>query len=59
MPCNLQKVLTENIYIKNISLFILIYFTIDVFKDDSINHHPFEILKSTIIIYIFYIIFNK
>src|SRR5210317_2062217 len=59
MPCKLQKLLTENIYVKNISLFILIYFTIDVFKDNSIKHHPLEILKSTFLIFISYILFTK
>lgn len=59
MPCKLQKLLSENIYVKNISLFILIYFTIDVFKDNSIKYHPLEILKSTFLIFISYILFTK
>ena len=57
LGCKTQKLLTENIYAKHIVLFSLIYFTTDLTSKEVT--HPYETLKNTSKIWVFYLLFTK
>ena len=52
-----QKLLTENMFAKHIVLILLIYFTVDLTSDKI--HHPMDTLKSTVELWVFYILFTN
>lgn len=56
LGCKTQKLLTENMYVKHIVIIMLIYFTSSVFSEDK---KPNENMKTTLVIYIFYLLFTK
>ena len=58
MSCQIQKVLTNNMYAKNIMLFVIIYFSLD-FASTEDHVHPVEIMQRSILIWLFFLIFNK
>lgn len=57
LPCNLQTLFKNNMIIKHLILFMLIYFTIHVYHDDII--HPKRLLLSSLIIYLLFLLFSK
>ena len=57
LGCKTQKLLTENMVAKHIVLVLLIYFTVD-FTNDTISH-PLETFRSTVKLWIFYLLFTK
>ena len=56
--CPIQKLL-NNIFIKNLSVIIIIYFLVDFVDNPENPTSPLENLKYTIFIWIFYILFNR
>lgn len=57
-PKQLGKLLTKNILIKHVALLFLIFFSIEL-ADEEFNISPFQKLYHSLIIYVFYIFFNK
>ena len=57
LGCKTQQLLSENIYMKHIVLLCLIFFTINLISDKK--GHPFDILKKTILLWLFYLILTK
>ncbi len=57
LGCRMKNVLHNNIYVKQITLFLLIYFTLGLVGDDI--KHPLDVLKDTVILYLLYIILTK
>lgn len=57
MSCNIQNLLETNPIIRNISIYLLIYFTINLYSTPEI--HPITIFKNSIVIFILYIILMK
>lgn len=55
--CQTLKVLHTNPFAKQVIIFCLIYFTID-FTDDK-NSHPYDTFKSTVNIWLLYIVLSK
>jgi hypothetical protein len=56
LGCKTQKLLTENMYVKHIVIIMLVYFTSSVFSEDK---NPNENIKTSILIYLFYLLFTK
>ncbi len=57
LNCGLQEALTNSPILRNLFLFLIVCFTIDfTSKSDS---DPFEVIKRSFIIYIFYILLTK
>ena len=57
LSCGSQKVLEENMIIKSMIIFFLIYFTMD-FSDKSIVHQVVH-LKRSAVVWIFLLMFTK
>lgn len=57
LTCKIQKLMEDNIYLKNIVLVVLVYFTISVSTSTPV--HPFMLLWYTLIITVLFIIMNK
>jgi len=57
LTCKVQKLMEENMYLKNIVLVVIIYFTISVSTSEPL--HPVTLLKYTAIITTLFIIINK
>ena len=57
LGCKTQKLLSENIYMKHIVLLCLIYFTINLVGEKK--KHPVNILKNTLILWLFYLVLTK
>ena len=58
LGCKTQKLLSENMFVKQTIIFIIVYFVINFTNsDDSV--HPLKILKTTLSIYILFILFTK
>ena len=55
--CQTLRLLHNNSFAKQIVILCLIYFTVD-FTDDK-NSHPLETLKSTLLIWVCYIVVSK
>ena len=54
LGCKTQKLLSENMFVKQTIIFIIVYFVINFTNsDDSV--HPLKILKTTLSIYILFI----
>jgi len=58
MGCQVQKLLTTNMIAKNIIILMVIYFALG-FASDQTNPHPLHIMKQTLFIWVFFLIFNK
>ena len=58
MGCQMQKLLTNNMFAKNIIILMVIYFALG-FASDQTNSHPLQIMKQTLFIWVFFLIFNK
>ena len=58
MGCQMQKLLTNNMFAKNIIILMVIYFALG-FASDQTNPHPLHIMKQTLFIWVFFLIFNK
>ena len=58
MGCQMQKLLTNNMFAKNIIILMVIYFALG-FASDQTNPHPLDIIKQTLLIWVFFLIFNK
>ena len=57
LGCQMQRLLTNNMYAKHLIIISLIYFTINFTGDKAEN--PIEHLKKTMIIYVLFIIYSK
>ena len=55
--CNLQYLLTQNMYLKHFILIFIIFFSINFTSNELINPH--QVLKYTLIIYTFFLLFTK
>jgi hypothetical protein len=55
--CQAQALLSSNIYAKHVVLLFVIYFTINYISYD--NPNPFQLIKSTLIIWMCYLIFIR
>lgn len=58
MGCQIQKLLSTNMIAKNIIIAMVIYFALG-FASDETNPHPLYLMNQTIIIWVFFLIFNK
>ena len=56
LGCKTQKLLIENMYVKHILIVMLVYFTSRVFSGDK---NPNENIKTTLLIYVIYLLFTK
>tara|TARA_B100001093_G_scaffold263388_1_gene251774 strand:+ start:1970 stop:2515 length:546 start_codon:yes stop_codon:yes gene_type:complete len=59
MGCQVQYYFTNNIFIKNIILLLLIYFSINFTQKQNDNISPFSHILYTFILWAFFIIFSK
>ena len=57
LGCQTQKILSENILMKHLVLVCLIFFTINLVGDEKKN--PIDVLKQTIMLWLFYLILTK
>jgi len=57
LGCQTQELLTNNIFVKQIMTFFILYFTIDY--SDSSHEHPIKNLTKALLIYIFFLLFTK
>ena len=57
LGCKLQKVATESVYVKQLIILLMVYFTINF--TSSTPAHPWEAIKKTIIIWLGFIMFAK
>ena len=58
MNCQIQKVLTKNMYAKNLVLLVIIYFSLD-FSSSEDKVHPFELAQRSLWIWLFFLVFNR
>ena len=57
LPCNLQTLFNNNMIVKHLILFMLIYFTNHVYHDNIID--PKRLLLFSLIIYFLFLLFSK
>jgi hypothetical protein len=57
LGCKLQNLLSNNMYAKHLVIFFMIYFTLNYSKVEA--PHPLESLKSTFLLYIFFVLFGR
>lgn len=57
LGCRTQKILTENMFIKQLFIIMMIYFTIDFTTSDDIS--PLQLFYRTIGVWIYFILFTK
>jgi len=57
LNCNLQYLLTHNVYIKHILVIVIIYFTLTSFTETIIS--PIDHMFNAFIIWVFFIAFSK
>lgn len=58
MSCQTQKVMNENMYVKNAIIILIIYFSLG-FASSEDNLPPTELLKQALYIWVFFLMFNK
>lgn len=58
LGCKTQKLLSENMYAKHVIIVLMLYFAIG-FTSSDVPTHPFEVGKTTIGIYILFLLFTK
>lgn len=56
LSCQFRKLLLNNMIAKNIIIFLTLFFTLNY---TSIKRHPIDNLKIALIIFLFFILFNK
>tara|TARA_B100001093_G_C26848533_1_gene1023986 strand:- start:2673 stop:3182 length:510 start_codon:yes stop_codon:yes gene_type:complete len=57
LGCKLQNLLSNNMFAKHVVIFFMIYFTLNYSKQE--NPHPFDSLKSTCLLYFFFVLFGR
>ncbi len=57
LNCNLQKGLTDNVFIRHLFIYLIIFCTIDFTAKSHMD--PLDIMKKSLIIYLFYILLSK
>ena len=57
LGCQTQSLLMSNMYVKNLLLFFIIYFTISFTNDDKNN--PLEMLINSVFVWLLFILFTK
>ena len=57
LGCKTQYALSNNMYLKNLVILFMIYFTINFTSDDV--SHPLHTLQGTVIIWIFFVLFSR
>ena len=59
--CDLQRLLTDNTYIKNIIIFVILYFAIDLREntDNGSAYHPIETLAVSLAVWLIYLLFTR
>jgi len=58
LSCQAQKLLTENMYVKNGVIILIIYFSLG-FASNEKDISPTELLKQALYIWAFFLMFNK
>ena len=58
LGCKSQKLLSENMYVKNMIIILIIYFSLGLTNEDN-SIAPHEMMKTSLSIWIFFLIFNK
>lgn len=58
MGCQTQKILSENMYVKNAVIILIVYFSLG-FASSEHNASPINILKQSLLIWSFFLMFNK
>lgn len=58
MGCQTQKILSENMYVKNAVIILIVYFSLG-FASSEHNTSPINILKQSLLIWSFFLMFNK
>jgi len=58
MNCQMRKLLLSNMFAKNIIILMIIYFALG-FASNEHSPNPLYIIKQTMIIWLFFLIFNK
>jgi len=57
LSCNVRKILSENIYAKNLIILLTIYFSLGLVSDKKV--FPIYHIRNTFIIWLLFLIFNK
>lgn len=57
LSCRVQKLLSENILMKHIVSFFILYFAVDFTSDTPL--HPSHIIINAFVIYLIFLMFNK
>ena len=57
LGCKLQNLLSNNMFAKHVVIFFMIYFTLNYSKEEV--PHPIDSLQSTILLYIFFVLFGR
>lgn len=57
LNCKTQKALHENMFLKNVVIFFVVYFTLNLTNKD--NPHPFETFKKALLVWCTFFIFNR
>jgi hypothetical protein len=58
MSCQTQKLLSENMYVKNAVIILIVYFSLG-FASSEHNISPSEVFKQSLLIWSFFLMFNK
>lgn len=56
LSCPTQRLLSENMYAKNVVVLMIIYFTLGFTEESA---HPLVLARQTILIWVFFLIYNK
>ncbi len=59
LNCQTQKLLTNNMFVKNLIIFMVIYFALDFTSEEGNLIHPKELFIRAFMIWSFFLIFNK
>ena len=59
LSCPIQKLLTENIFVKHIVTVLILYFTTGIIQDSHSPIHPYDTLKLCLTAYIIFLFFTK
>lgn len=58
MSCQMQKILSENMYVKNAVIVLIIYFSLGFASNENMIS-PIELFKQALSIWAFFLMFNK
>ena len=59
LSCQLQRLLSENMYVKNIVILMIIYFSLGFASSEEGLVSPHKIALQSVMIWIFFVFFNK